>query len=64
MTCRQHVTGSDVMRFCQHVTGDTCLHWAVREGNPEIEAILLERGGEKLLSMPNKKGQIASDLVK
>jgi hypothetical protein len=35
----------------------------VREGNPEIEAILLERGGDKLLSMQNQKGQTASDLV-
>jgi ankyrin repeat protein len=64
MTCCQHVTGTDVMRSCQHVTGDTCLHWAVREGNPEIKAILLERGGEKLLSMKNQEGQTASDLVK
>jgi len=48
--------------FQDHLDDSSCLHWAVREGNETIEAVLRNCGGPQLCALRNRKGQSADDL--
>ena len=43
-------------------TGRSCLHWAVTDGNQEIEAILRLHGGDQLCQLLNGDGRTADDV--
>eukprot|EP00802_Teleaulax_amphioxeia_P014320 Tamp_14383.p1 GENE.Tamp_14383~~Tamp_14383.p1 ORF type:complete len:180 (+),score=37.20 Tamp_14383:444-983(+) len=42
--------------------GKSCLHWAVTDGNPEIEALLLAKGGHELAALVDAEGNTAAHL--